>query len=672
MPLKQMDLDFETRSDLDLGDVGAAKYSESPFTEILCLTFNFEGQEYLWKPGCTTVAADVLRILAADSQVTFKMFSSFERWIWKNIMVKEWGFPAVPLERWHDVQAAAAMKALPLNLEDLGYALGLKHKKNPIGKELIGRLNSFDKTGNFNNDPADLAKLDEYCFDDIRSQGEAHERLGFLPPGERRIWLINQRINDRGVRIDMPLVRAAQKIVSETTVPMLAEWQGITGLEKLGSPKFLKWLNSNDCNIPNLQKATIKLALGDDFDDDDDITGLDADYTNLDLSPDVTRALRIKQLIGSASVKKLPVMAACVGADGRAHGLLQYHGASPGRSTGRLLQPQNIPKPTLKLDDKPVPVDMMVAAIMTGDPRAVEEMVGTPIAAVVQCLRHMLIADPDRVYVSSDYAGIQLRTELALAGQHDTCEKLLKKGYNAYVEMAEKIYKRKIDKHNDVQEYTIGKNSVLGLGFQMAGKTFQTKYARTFPLEFCEDVVTVYRKEWAPLVPKLWYGLEDAASKCVWDRTPQEAYGVQYALDGEWLTVRLPSGRKIWYYAPEPVKTTAPWIDRHTGKPAIKHSFTYQALKLGQWKTVHAFGGLLAENVVMGIECDIAREAMVKLENNNFPVVLEVHDEIVVEPKIKDADEKAIEQILLDVPDWVRAIKIPIAVEQWKGDRYRK
>jgi DNA polymerase len=676
--LKEVDLDFETRSACDLSEAGALRYSEDFSTEILCLTFKFERGEYLWVPNFQSTvnerAEELLRSLAEDSSATFKCFSGFEQAIW-NIMVRDFGFPELPVHRWHDVQAAAAMKAMPLNLDMLGQAMDLKHKKSKEGKALISRLNTYDKkTGSFHNDQETLDSLYEYCFDDIRAQSEAHGRLGYLPPGERRIWLINQRINARGIRIDLPLVRKAQEIVAKVKRVLVPEWQKITGIEKLGSPKFLDWLNSNGCPTPNLQKATIKLILGGSVDEDDesDVVGLDDGLLDLDLSDPVRRALTIKQLVGSTSVTKLDAMQACVCDDGRAHGLLQYHGAGPGRSTGRLLQPHNIPKPTLKLGKETYPIEPLVEAIMSGDPEYVELVVGAPIAAVVQCLRHMLISADDRVFCSADYAGIQLRTLLALSGQHDTCAKLLTPGYNAYVEMAEKIYKRPIDKHNDVKEYTIGKNSVLGLGFQMGGKTFRVKYARNFPLEFCEDVVEVYRKEWAPKVRYVWYGLEEAAAKCVWDRTPQTIYGVTYAIDGEWLTVRLPSGRKLWYYGPEPTKQTCPWTDKRTGRPAVKNAFTYQAVKLGQWKTIPAFGGQLCENVVMGIECDIAREAMVKLENNNFPVVLEVHDEIVVEPKIKDADTKAIEQILLDVPGWVKEMGIPIGVEQWQGNRYRK
>jgi DNA polymerase len=253
-----------------------------------------------------------------------------------------------------------------------------------------------------------------------------------------------------------------------------------------------------------------------------------------------------------------------------------------------------------------------------------------------------------------------------VAGQHDKTS-IMAAGKDIYCDMAAEIYKRPIDKKKDPAERQVGKNSVLGLGFQMGWKKFKLKYAKDQPDEFCENVVQVYRKEWAPLVPQVWYELQDAAVDAVHYRKPQQAYGVEYRLEDGWLTARLPSGRKMWYFNPQPIKKAMPWDDTD-----IRLAFTYQAMKMGQMKTIDAFGGQLTENVVMGIERDLMTCAMLKCEENGMPVVLEVHDEIVVEPLKVDADEKAFQQIMLDVEPWAKALRIPIAVETWMGDRYRK
>jgi DNA polymerase len=179
--------------------------------------------------------------------------------------------------------------------------------------------------------------------------------------------------------------------------------------------------------------------------------------------------------------------------------------------------------------------------------------------------------------------------------------------------------------------------------------------------------VYTYRKEWAPKVPYLWYGLEEAAAATVHTGCPHEAYGILYAIKDQWLTARLPSGRLMWYFNPQPTRRPAPWNPQE-----LKPGFTYQATKLGQMCTIDAFGGQLAENVIMGCERDIMTKAQLTCEANGLPVVLEVHDEVVVEPLVKDADEKAFQQIMLDVDPWVKSIQVPIAVEGWCGNRYRK
>jgi len=319
--------------------------------------------------------------------------------------------------------------------------------------------------------------------------------------------------------------------------------------------------------------------------------------------------------------------------------------------------------------------DEAVAAIMTGDPDYVEAVYGVgAVEVVLSSLRHAIVPDPGRVLLAGDYAGIQARTVLAVAGQHDKAA-LMAAGADIYCDMASSIYKRPIAK-KDTTERQTGKNSVLGLGFQMGAPKFQFKYAQDFPLKdveghpeimSCQRIVDTYRKEWAPMVPKLWYDLQEAAVDAVWEKRPKQAYGVEYMLEDGWLTARLPSGRKLWYFNPTPIRKAMPWDETD-----VRRAFTYQAMKMGQLRTIDAFGGQLTENVVMGIERDLMTNAMILCERDGFPICLEVHDEIVSEPLIADADEKAFQQIMEDVPSWVRELQIPVKVETWCDTRYKK
>lgn len=675
--------DFETACATDLKKAGAWKYAECPTLEVFNLGYqHMENPRRIWHPA-DGLDPDLLTLVEDDTVMWIAFNVQFEKAIWRNYMMAL-GFPDIPNERWHDIQAVCAMKVLPQAMDRAVLALRLPGLKDTAASKFTTALSKPNRKGHYDRSPEALARVDAYVDDDVVAEVGLHKRLGWLPPGERRVWLLNQKVNERGLRLDMPFIQAAQRVVDRAAVPLLQEFANLTGgLTPTQNEKFKVWLGAHGCKVTSLDKEhMIALLGGEDIDGGEDEDGESIDYDGSIkvpvLTPDVHRALVIRQLIGSSSVKKLARMEMCVCADGRAKGLLQYHGTGPGRSAGRLFQPHNFPRGTIKIGTEPPDPQMIVDAILSGDPEFVEMVVGSRIEAdgrevmqgateiVVSALRYALIPEDDRIFMAGDYSGIQARTVLGLAGQHDKTA-LMAAGKDIYIDMAEQIYKRKIDKKKDPAERQTGKNSVLGLGFQMGWRKFKFKYAKEMTDDFCENVVNVYRKEWAPLVPKLWYQLQDAAVMTVHTRQAHSAFGVEYRMEDKWLSARLPSGRKIWYFNPQPINKVMPWDDTD-----IRQAFTYQAMKMGQMKTIDAFGGQLTENVVMGIERDLMTDAMLKCEKNGMPVVLEVHDEIVVEPLKVDADQKAFEQIMLDVPDWCKAIKIPVAVEGWIGDRYRK
>jgi DNA polymerase len=204
----------------------------------------------------------------------------------------------------------------------------------------------------------------------------------------------------------------------------------------------------------------------------------------------------------------------------------------------------------------------------------------------------------------------------------------------------------------------------------MGMKKFKLKYAPDQTDEFVQSVVDAYRKVWAPGVPKLWRALNDAVVRTVWDKRTTEAYGVEYRLEDGWLSARLPSGRKIWYWKPEPTREVMPWDEDD-----VRRGVTYWATKNKAMRPVKLFGGLLAENVVMGIERDIMVHGRRNLEREGFPVVFECYDEAMAECYDEDTvDEKLFAQCLEDVPAWCKALRIPVAVELWKkpSRRYHK
>lgn len=660
--MRKLVIDFETASACNLKLAGAWRYSEDVTTEVISLSYSHLGREIkTWVPGQDMP----FELSGHDNFIAHN--AGFEKAIWRNVMVAQYGWPDVPNNRWEDTAAVCAMKAIPASLDKATLALRLPILKDKEGSRLTKALSKTDKKG-FYSRPADvLERVYTYNRQDVAATRELYERIGSLPDNEYKVWLLDQTINERGVGLDLDFIDACQTVVDKATFPLVDEFIQITGgLKPSQTIKVRAWIEAQGVKLDNLNKETVQQLLG-ETDDSDDMGPDVSNVALLHLPPLVRRALVIRSMVGSASVKKLARMQACVGFDGRARGLLQYHGASPGRWAGRLLQPHNFPRGTIKdgSGDKPK-AEQLVQLIGLREPEIIAATLGEPIEVVASALRHALIAKPGHVFLSGDFMTIEARIVLALAGQHDKTA-LMAGGQDIYCDMAREIYKREINKKKDPEERQTGKNAVLGLGFQMGAPKFQLRYAKDKPFEFCQGVVDTYRETWAPKVPKVWRALQDAALETVKTGKPHEACGVEYRLEDNWMSARLPSGRKLWYFNPRLTKRAMPW-----DATDIRLAWSYQQMKTGQLKTIDAFGGLLTENVVQGLARDLMVHAMFLLEENGYPIVLTVHDEIVSEVLKHLADEKTFAQIMQDRPQWAIDLQVPIAVETWCAERYRK
>jgi DNA polymerase len=680
-------IDFETKSACDLKKAGAWRYAEDPTTDILCLGYTFGNVNTVLTPADLNdpEARSFLMAGVLDPECMFIAHNvAFEKAHWRNIMMGVYGWPDIPDERWHDIMASCALKGLPLKLERAAHALGLVHQKDTEGTKATLALGRVNKKGYYTNTLEKLRRVYDYNLSDLDAELELHRAVKGLGATERNVWLLDQRINQRGVRLDLSYIDASQAICDAATKPLIAEFIALTGIKKIGSPKFKDWLQEQGCPFPrdkdgnldtSLDKEHVAKLLGveNDEESDDSIAGDEEDYQDEErqivLPYSFLRPLEIRKVLGSASIKKLASMQACVCSNGRALGLLQYHGAGPGRWAGRLLQPQNFPCPTLKVDDKPYDPAQLVDAILTRDAEYVRMLFGEPIEAVASGLRHCLIAADGKLFEVGDFATIEARIVLAIAGQYDKLD-LIVSGKDIYIAMAQDIYGVPVDKKRDPEKRDIGKRAVLGCGFQMGWRKFKKRYAQTHTDEFCEKVIKAYREDFAPEVPKLWRALEDAAVRAVWDRTPIEAYGIVYQLEDRWLTARLHDGKKLYYYDPKPVRKHMPWSTPE--EPDIRRGFEYSAWKMGQWKRVSAYGGLLTENVVQATARQLLVNGMFNAEREGHPIVLTVHDEILCEVPESLADAKLLDAYMTDVPEWAKQLRIPVNSECWVGDRYRK
>ena len=655
-------LDFETKSYCDLKKSGAYVYSEHPTTDVICLGYRIDGAECkLWKPG--EEIPDDLAVAMEDPEMLWVAHNiPFERSIWRNVMVKKYGWPDIttPAHRWYDTMASCARKGIPLDLKMAAKVTRLSNQKDEGGhKALMAICKPNKKTGEFNLDPELYERVYQYCPQDVNTEESLLHRLGTLSREEMGIWKQNLVVNERGIKLDMKLVADMQYIVDAASVPYAEEFAGLTGgLKATQREKVLEWARSHWSGFPDMKADTVKLALGGEFGD---------------LTPELRRALVLRKKLTSASVKKLAAMRACVGADSRAHYLLQYHGAMPtGREAGRLLQPQNFPRGSIDLgkdeDDNAVSKpEVFIPIIQSRNWELLGMVGGCPIEAVSASLRNCIVAEKGHAIVAGDYSTIEVRVLLALAGQWDKVELIGKIGSKVYIKMAEQIFEMPVDKYANVTEYTIGKNTILGAGFQMGPPKFQARYCPKQPIEFAERAITSYREEFAPKVPELWYGLEEAANKAMWDKRETEFNGVSYKLEGEWLRCRVPSGSNMFYFGAHCTRRPMPWDPND-----VRPGWAYKAKKMGKWVTIDAYGGHLAENAVQKLARDLLMAAEKRAEKAGLPVILKVHDELVGEPRIGWGDHKVLNDIMIDVDPWAREMRIPIATEGFTEERYRK
>jgi DNA polymerase bacteriophage-type len=653
--------DFETASCADLVKVGAWRYAQDPSTFILCAGYKVVRDNV---PDRTVILTEreihdryaELHELVLDPAVIFIAHNAgFEQAIWQHVMVAQHGWPPLPAERWHDTMAVAARYTLPLNLDKLSATLKLAIQKDREGHQLMLQMcKPNHRTGNFDHSPEKMLRLLKYNVADVDSQFEAHCRLGGLGPAERAVWLLNEKVNQRGILVDVPYVRQAIGLLEASREPMEAEFKQVTGLKPSQREKVLDWLIANGANLPDLRKETLDRVL-DPESDDDEIESV---------SPVAYRVIQIRRTLGSSSVKKLNRMLETMCYDGRVRGTMQYHGARTGRVAGRLIQPQNMPRPTV--DD--ISQRDIMEMVRRGDMAEIDRRCGNVFDAVISTLRGCFKPAAGNAFAAGDFNAIEARVVLALAGETEKARSF--DTGDPYSDMAATIFGRPVNKKDNPDLRFVGKGTVLGAGFGMGPNKFHLTNAPDKPLEFAEQCIQTYRKEWAPLVPKLWYGLEDASSKAVWCSANRayEYRGIVYQKRGAYLVCRLPSGREIFYCDPRKEQKAVPWDETD-----IRQAWSYLSF---QGKSAHRktpFGGLLAENVTQAVARDIMVAGMFRCEAAGLPIVFTVHDELVTEPLASRNDSAVVlQQCMEEREPWVVEWGIPVAAECDQMTEYTK
>jgi DNA polymerase len=618
----------------------------------------------LWHPGEPVPQRIVDHVLAGGDIRAHN--AQFERVIWKYIATPRYGWPEAKLEQFYDTMAEASAMALPRSLDQLAQVTGLKHQKDKEGYTLMLRMTRprSKKNGVLTwwDDADRLARLGEYCKADVRVEQAVEKVLRRLPEREREIYLMDQRINDRGFQIDRRLVVAAKNVAAEGVDRANAALDELTdgavsGVTQTGRIK--EWLGTQGIDAPSIAKAPLK------------------DMLESDLSPEVRQVLELRQDAGKSSIAKLDTMLACMCDDDRVRGSTMYHGASTGRWTGKLLQPHNFPRG--EMPDK-VNVEDFIPDVLA-EKYDLINMFMSPVSVVSSMLRSMLTAGPGNDLLAADYSGIEARVLNWFAGQDDILA-LFAAGEDVYsynagrLPGAEPYVKGK--KHRLRQT---GKFQELGCGYGMGAETgveqAKSTYGIIVTLEEMQDIVKNYRATHT-FVVDFWKESNNAAIQAVNNPGEVVVFGARRNLKfikaGAYLYLILPSKRPLVYAAPKVVERPAP-IDKKTGLP--KWQGTSKAVEISsvnpitkQWSRQGMYGGLWVENIVQAASRDIMAEGMLRLEAHEYPVVLSVHDEVVSEVPEGFGSLEEFEGHLRHLPDWAEGC--PIATEGWRGKRYRK
>ncbi len=670
-------IDFESRSTLDLRVVGLDNYARHPSTDVWCMGYALQDhigehavslltREDFAKPNMAGVIGRIL-----DGGLVVAHNASFELAIWNHILVPRYGWPELKPEQCICTMALAYSMALPGALENAAAAVGLEMQKDMAGHRLMLQMakpRSEDPL-TWWDDPDRLHKLFAYCKQDVEVERALHKRLISMTAAERAVWQLDYQINQRGIYVDRPAVEAAIAVVESEQKRLNDEMRRVTNnavatcsaVGQLGD-----WIRYRGVTLPGVAKADVLDALAGD-----------------DLPADVRKALMLRQEAAKTSTAKLKKMVESASEDGRLRGMFQYHGAGTGRWAARKVQLHNLPRPKLKQPAIEGAISILDrAATPEYKARLIEMIYGPPLDTLASCLRGMLTAAPGHDLIAADFANIEGRGIAWLAGEEWKLQAFRDfdagKGPDIYLITAGKIYNRPAtDLNKTSPEREVGKRCELAFGYQgglgawRKFETYATKDYVPFPDDKVENIKTAWR-EAHPRIVKWWFALEEAALAAV--KHPGQIHSAgpdgrqaHFRVNGSFLWCKLPSGRNLCYPYPKLKVRETPWGD-------MKEQIHYQTVdgQTNKWVETHTYGGKLAENITQAVARDLLAGAMLELEKRFYPIVLHVHDEAVVEVP-EDAAEGTlhnIERIMKIVPPW--AAGLPIAVESWRGKRYRK
>lgn len=655
---KNLFIDVETYSSVDIKESGAYKYIESPDFEILIIGYalNDNPVKIIDLAQGEKIPEEFEEALLDQDCIKVAHNAVFERLSFKRI-----GYN-IPAEQWYCTSVKAAYCGLPLSLDEVSKALNLTDKKLDTGKALIKyfscpckatRINGM-RTRNYpEHAPEKWEMYKEYNKYDVLAEREIFHRLEKyeIPEIERKMYVLDQNINDRGILVDIELAKSAIDVDNTYTSILVQQAQQLTGLKNPNSPtQIRKWIEDKTSNVVlSLSKESMP-----------DLMKEFADY------PDIIEMLNIRKKLSKTSIKKYYAMLNCAMKDHRVRGTFQFYGANrTGRWAGRLLQLQNLSKNHISHIE--IPREMIRAR----DWESVEMMYDDVADILSQLVRTALIAPSGKVFSVADFSAIEARVISWLANEKWRMDVFHGDG---------KIYEATGAKMFNVPISAITKGSVLrdkskiselALGYEGSLGALKRMGGERMGLSDTEMMSLVRKWRSAnPAIVDMWKEIDEASKEAVRYQRPVSCTcrNIIFDCDGEFMTIQLPSGRKLFYYGPK-------FKDKKIGRSTMPtRVLCYQGVvqETKQWGEIDTYGGKLTENIVQAISRDLLGNSMLNLEANGYYPVCHIHDEILSEVPEKNAQAyyEEMASIMGTPPEW--ASDLPLRADGYITPFYLK
>lgn len=674
-----LSIDIETYSDVDIGKAGLYKYTQSPAFQILLIAYSIDGgpvQILDLVPsgkGDNRMPDDVplslINALKDPNYIKHAYNAAFEWYClcryfrWNPVREG-----AVFLRQWRCTMLHSLYCGYPSSLDASGKALGLPQDKRKLaaGKALIKyfcvpceptKSNGGRRRNLPHHDPMKWQIFKDYNIQDVVTEMEIERRLSSFPVPDavQAQWVTDQLINLRGVAIDQEMVEGALDLDATVRKDYLQEATELSGLQNPNSVSQLsKWLQEETGEeVGDLKKATVSDLLGKELSSDAAV-----------------RMLQIRQELGKTSNKKYNAIETAVCSDGRVRGLLQFYGANrTGRWAGRIVQPQNLPRTYIDGDVLPLARNL----VKQRQRPALSLIFGSVPDTLSQLIRTALVATPGQTLVDADFSAIEARVIAWLAGEEWVLDVFRTHGkiYEATASQMFNIPLERIKKGNPEYAYRQkGKVATLALGYQGGTGSLISMGALRNGLteEELPDIVERWRRA-NPAIVQFWYTVEAAAKETVNTGKRIELWDGRLAFSREcdpvngldFLTIRLPNGRKLYYV--QPYMTT-----NRFGRPSLGYWGMNQKTK--KWEQLETYGGKLAENITQAVARDCLAEAVDRLEAAGYPVVFHIHDEVVIDAPLDRADLTDVVRIMSQVPAWAEGL--PLNAEGWINEFFKK